>query len=87
MKRKKYGLKRLYMVISVTVMAAEFGDYKNKRMVMEDVAMKALLSWYRLRDWNASRELKRLPPLMTSQCPNGALKNGHYVCGEMSNNS
>jgi hypothetical protein len=22
-----------------------------------------------------------------SQCPNGALKNGHYVCGDMSSNS
>jgi hypothetical protein len=22
-----------------------------------------------------------------SQCQNGALKNGHYVCGDMSNNS
>jgi hypothetical protein len=25
--------------------------------------------------------------LNDSQCPNGALKNGHYVCGDMSNNS
>lgn len=25
--------------------------------------------------------------LSDSQCPNGALKNGHYVCGDMSSNS
>ena len=25
--------------------------------------------------------------LNDSQCPNGALKNGHYVCSDMSSNS
>jgi hypothetical protein len=25
--------------------------------------------------------------LNDSQCPNGSLKNGHYVCGDMSSNS
>jgi hypothetical protein len=36
-KRRKCRLKRLYLVISVTVMAAEFGEYSVSGYFMEDV--------------------------------------------------
>jgi hypothetical protein len=36
-KRRKCRLKRLYPVISVTVMAAEFGEYSVSGYFMEDV--------------------------------------------------
>jgi hypothetical protein len=42
------------MVIYVTVMAAEFGDYARRRVSME-TCHESALSWYRVRDWNGYR--------------------------------
>jgi len=51
---EEYGLKRLYLVMSVTVMAPEFGQYEPAGYLWR-MCHESILSWYRLRNWNGSR--------------------------------